>query len=147
MVAKTRGSPTSFTNIVHWNEGHNLSHGRATLSDGKLFFYNNTLVYRTSAEPYHNEVSGGFNETWGSYDCSPTPLGGTVDVRNNIFYIEGGHFKFGYCGQLRFTFVNNWITKGVIINAVSSTGTETNILGTGNPGFVDVAERIAGLGR
>lgn len=132
--------PTSFTNIVHWNEDHNIGQGRATLSDGKLFFYNNTLVYKTSAEPYHNEVNGVFNETWGSYDCSPKPLGGTVDVRNNIFYIEGGHFKFGYCGQLKFNFVNNWITKGVIINGVSSSGTDTNTLGTGNPGFVDVAK-------
>lgn len=126
-------------NYIHWNEDHQSGRGRATLPDGKLLFYNNTLVDRAASS-----VVTIFNATWGGYDCPSAPLLGTIDIRNNIFASLpaagrrlAGPIRFAYCGKENLEFGANWVSPAGTPHGARVRGWEGLISPAGNdPGFL-----------
>ncbi len=148
-------------NMIHWNEDSQSGHGRATLTGGKLFFYNNTIItvanqsdmgwnkgFLSRIRDWDNTSSkyNIFNVTYGAYDCPPGILRGVIDVRNNIFVslprTVGStvpHVQFGYCGRENFNFGKNWVSPGYVVHGATVTGTENLVTPASNdPGLVDV---------
>jgi hypothetical protein len=136
-------SDSIIQNMIHWNEDHYANVGRATLSGGKLFFYDNTVVAMADAtgwKPTHVM----FNGHYGGYDCPPNPLPGVIDVRNNIFAAlprtPGAavpQIRFGYCGKENFAFGKNWVTPGYTVNGAMVTGASNLVTpASNNPGFL-----------
>ena len=131
-------------NIVHWNEDHQAGQGRATLSTGRLYFYDNTVV--TVANQSDMSVFSVFNVTWGAYECH-SPTAGTIDLRNNIFAViprtTGSAIptqQFGYCGTENFNFGTNWISPGYTVHGGTVAGTANIVSPTNNdPSFVSLA--------
>jgi hypothetical protein len=129
-------------NLVHWNEDHQAGQGRATLSGGKLFFYDNTVV--TIADQADLGAFDVFNVTWGGYDCPPGSLAGVIDVRNNVFAslprTAGAPvpaLRFGYCGQENLAFGRNWVSPGWTAHGATVTGAGDLVSPAGDdPGFV-----------
>ena len=133
-------------NVIHWNQDdQEPGDGRADLSDGRLFFYDNTIL--TVANQSDMSQFDVFNVTWGSYDCPPGSPPGIIDVRNNVFAVlprTAGkpipQLRFGYCGQENFNFGKNWVSPGYTINGATVTG-QANLFSPidNNPGFVNAA--------
>lgn len=123
-------------NFVHWNEDHQMGQGRATEANGILYFYNNTIISLTNSN-----LASLFNQTYGGYDCSPTPLPGRIDVRNNVIYTTASSFRLGeYCKQAHFDFGTNWVSSGWENSFTEATGIENLIQGASNPGFVSLSD-------
>jgi hypothetical protein len=129
-------NPGGSGNYVHWNEDHQQGRGRAQEPDGRLYFYNNTIVSTTS-----DPLKSLFNETWGGYECPTVPLPGRIDVRNNIVYTTASKFRIGeYCKLARMDFGVNWVTPGFHLHVAESTGIASLVSPEGNdPGFVSLA--------
>lgn len=148
-------------NYFHWNEDHQAQgnngtpgpNGRATMENGRLYFYNNTVVTVGNRSDYGYWASFHlFNTTWGGYDCATEGTRpGIIDVRNNIFAViprtagsEVPTQQFAYCSDQNFNFGKNLVTAGWISNT-SGTVTGTDNLITmpvgGDFGFADVANR------
>ena len=115
-------------NYFHWNEDHQMGQGRATFSDGKLFFYNNTVL--TIANQSEMAYLRYFNTTWGGYECPPDSLPGIIDIRNNIFVVlprTAGKSvpiqQFAYCNNQNMNFGVNWVSPGWIVSHTSKAGT------------------------
>jgi hypothetical protein len=132
-------------NGIHWNGDQQSGQGRANEPNGRLYFYHNTVVSLTAAP-----LASLFNETWGGYDCPPTPLPGRIVAVDNIFYSTAPAFVLGeYCqgrngqypGVGRFDFGANWVSPGYTLQVTSdSTGAGNLYSPAGNdPGFVSVA--------
>lgn len=110
-----------YPNIVHWNEDHQAGRGRATESDGRLFFYHNTIVI-FSERTGNDDPYAIFNATWGGYECPEPAPRGVIDVRNNIIAVipvapEAGRpppIRLGYCRTENIELGPNWISPGVI---------------------------------
>lgn len=129
-------------NFVHWNEDHQAGHGRATLPDGQLFFYHNTIVIhptpaRDKTDPYYI-----FNGTWGGYECPDRALPGVIDVRNNLIVVipsaqkrQLTPIRLGYCRKEKIALGANWISPSVLRDG-NVTGWSKTIAPTDNaPGF------------
>jgi hypothetical protein len=136
-------------NLVHWNEDHGMSHGRAIQPGGKLFFYHNTVLTLLNAEYWPTPI---FNVTSGAYECEAGPFSGRIDVRNNVFALlpasSGGTpntYDFGYCGLENLDLGVNWVSPGWGLwrsGAANATGTASLLSPAGNvPGFVSVSAR------
>jgi hypothetical protein len=138
-------STNSNDNFMHWNEDHNLGHGRAAQSGGRLHYYDNTWVATLNATDVSSVLW--LNLQWGGYECPSGSLPGRVDVRNNIFAIlprtsgsAPAAVRFEYCGKANLDFGTNWISPGYAMTAASTTGTAGIVSPAGNdPGFVSVA--------
>lgn len=138
-------------NMVHWNEDHQANQGRATLSGGKLFFYDNTVLTVANQSDIGWDADSSavdmFNVTYGAYDCPPGVLPGVIDVRNNIFAMlprtAGSpvpRVRFGYCGKENFNFGKNWVTPGFEVHGAQVTGTANLVAPASNlPSFLNVA--------
>jgi hypothetical protein len=139
------------TNLVHWNEDHQAGRGRATLADGKLFFYANTVVIvANEADASYLSL---FNAHWGGYECPLGALPGTIDVRNNVIAVlprtpgaRTPQLRFGYCGSEGFSFGKNWVSPGWTLRGKQAvtgrgvSGVESLVSPAANdPGFVDLA--------
>ncbi len=139
IVNKTRGS-----NYVHWNEDHQQNQGRAVPPDGRLFFYDNTVV--TVADRSEMGLVTLFNGTWGAYDCPPHPPAGVIDVRNNVFAAlprtpgsAPPQIRFAYCGTENFELGRNWVSPGYELKGRAPGGVGNLVSPARNdPGFVDV---------
>jgi hypothetical protein len=130
-------------NYFHWNEDHQMGRGRATLTGGKLFFYDNTMLTianRSDMDSFHY-----FNATWGGYECPTGNLPGLVDIRNNIFAVlprtTGQAIptqQFAYCKNQNLNFGVNWVSpKWISHTSGTVTGTaELYSSAANNPGFV-----------
>ena len=124
-------------NLIHWNEDHQVGQGRAKEADGRLYFYNNTIVNMTN-------WAVEFNQTYGGYDCPSYALPGRIDFRNNIVYSGYTGYTFGeYChnaGQGNFDFGVNWVSPVYTLQAANTTGTANLFPSSGNtPGFTNLA--------
>lgn len=141
-ILMNRGSQ----NLVHWNEDHGAGIGRATLPNGRLFFYHNTvLTIADQADLWKFSV---FNTTSGSYDCVSNSLPGVIDVRNNMFVVlprtAGGptpEVKFAYCQTQNTAFGRNWVSPGWMIGSSATTTGLADLISPANnePGFVNAA--------
>lgn len=140
-VMVNRGS----SNVVHWNEDHQVGNGRATVAGGTLFFYHNTVV--TIADTAVNPISL-FNTTYGAYDCPPTAPPGIIDARNNIFAAlprtpgaSPVKLKFAYCQSQNFTFGRNWVSAGWTLGTTGTVVGVANLVvpAVNDPKFVDAA--------
>lgn len=137
-------------NFVHWNEDHYAGHGRATRSEGRLSFYDNTVVLLADEGDLWGGVSL-FNAEYGGYDCPGGPLPGVIDVRNNLLASlprtsgAGVPLNFGYCGLENVSLGVNWISpgwsglrSGAPHSSGSVTGAADAVSPAGNdPGFID----------
>lgn len=127
-------------NFIHWNEDHQAGRGRATLKDGKLLFYNNTIaIFAARADPAPLNI---FNATWGGYECPQADLPGTIDVRNNVIAVVPKSprdrlppIRLGYCGKERIHLGVNWISPGVFHRGVLVGADKTISPGNNDPGF------------
>jgi|GEM_PF-490380 len=133
-------------NYVHWNEDHQNNVGRANQAGGKLFFYHNTVL--TTANQTDTWAFHLFNTTYGSYDCNPSPLPGTIDARNNLIVLRPRtagaavpNFQLAYCPNTNLVLNNNWISPGWTTGSTASvTGVATTTSpAANNPDFVDPA--------
>jgi len=148
-------------NYFHWNEDHQAQgnngtpgpNGRATIDNGRLYFYHNTVVTVGNRSDYGYWASFHlFNTTWGGYDCATEGTRpGVVDVRNNIFAViprtTGSELptqQFAYCDDQNFNFGKNLVSAGWDTNT-SGTVTGADNLVTlpagGDFGFSNLTNR------
>lgn len=137
-------STNGVSNLVHWNEDHQLGVGRATRNGARLAFYNNT-VYVIGNDTGNNPQYL-FNSTYGAYECTSGSLPGVIDLRNNIFAsapsTSGGRpvlFRLAYCSNTTFNSGTNWITSGWTANTSSTIPGAAGMISTGSPAFVNAA--------
>jgi hypothetical protein len=122
--------------IIHWNEDHQVGHGRAIPADGRLFFYHNSVSI---------SASGTFtfmNEQFGGFDCPPDAQNGRMQLVNNLIALPtGSGLHFGYCSRERVDLDVNWVSPGWTNDKTAElTGTAKLVSPTANnPGFVDLA--------
>jgi hypothetical protein len=138
---------TRFPDYVHWNQDSTLAgHGRAEIADGKLLFYDNTILNIGNVEDYAAGVWWPFNFTWGGFDCAAQSPTGLVDLRNNIIASlprTAGHSpapaQFGFCNG-NFNFGTNWVSLGWTSKTTGAvTGTGNLVSPVDNvPAFVSV---------
>jgi hypothetical protein len=132
--------PNGSGNYVHWNEDHQQGRGRALEPDGRLYFYDNTIVCTTSGT-----LRSLFNETWGAYECPTGALPGRIDLRNNILYNTAASYKLGeWCyffnTLTHMDFGVNWVSPGFQLYVAESTGSASLVSPAGNdPGFVNLS--------
>jgi hypothetical protein len=129
-------NPNGSGNYVHWNEDHQQGRGRALEPNGRLYFYDNTIVSTTS-----DTLKSLFNQTWGGYECPTGTLPGRIDFRNNILYTTMSTFRLGeYCNMGRIDFGVNWVSPGGQLYLAESTGSSSLVSPAGNdPGFVSLS--------
>jgi len=134
-------------NLVHWAEDQGQSRGRHLRPNGRLYFYNNSILTLADQQYWPTYM---FNETEGAYECGSSSAG-RIDVRNNIFLGRAATagrtanpLQWAYCGTENFDFGVNWVSPGVTNWQKSGPGTVT---GTGNlvspanndPGYLNIA--------
>jgi hypothetical protein len=137
------GSP-----VIHW-DGDHYAGGRATTPGATLYFYNNTWVI-----DQNTYVNGGMFSVQDAGDDCPSTITGTIDARNNIFYMMdpqggAGDLWWASCANTNMNFANNWVTGpmagncgpgswgGGVCNG-TFTGTQSNFISTGTPNFTDL---------
>ena len=112
-------------NFLHWNEDHQVGAGRALEPNGRLYFYDNTIVDTSGLDLL-------FIEQFGAYECPSTNLPGRVDFRNNLVYSTAGTYQLGeYCygrpdtsyAHGNWDFGANWVSPTWSFRGSSVTGT------------------------
>jgi hypothetical protein len=136
---------------IHW-DGDHYGGGRATASNTRLYFYDNTWVYKGTYNQYDKGPIFSIQDA--GDDCPSGSLTSLIDVRNNIFYSMGTNPKFLHlasCGNTNMVLQNNWISPQwdtCSWAACSGTITGTNTFtspANNDPGFVDIANFDAHL--
>jgi hypothetical protein len=138
IVNRTNSEP----DFVHWNEDHYMGQGRATEPNGRLYFYNNTIISTTDAD-----LSSLFNETYGGFDCPTTALSGRIVMTNNILYSTATSFKLGeYCNHSNsgigyIDFGANWVSPGYALQVAAGSTGSSNLFSPANniPGFINLS--------
>jgi hypothetical protein len=142
-VLISSGATINGPNLVHWNEDHQQSVGRAVAPGGRLFFYHNTVLVLANQADFHSFHI--FNTTWGGYDCPGASRAGVIDARNNIFAVlprsPGATtplMQFAYCRDTNLAFGRNWVSPGWVSGTTGTlSGTGSFVSPRGNsPGFV-----------
>ncbi|MGK0499543.1 MAG: parallel beta-helix repeat protein [Oceanicoccus sp.] len=148
-------------NYFHWNEDHQAQgnngtagpNGRATMENGRLFFYNNTVVTVGNLSDFGYAASVTlFNTTFGAYECATEGTRpGVIDLRNNIIVsiprTAGSAVpthKLAYCDDQNFNLGKNLFTSGWISNTngnVTGADNVINLPGSASIGFVNSAAR------
>jgi len=133
---------TNHAITFHWNGDNSAStHGRATVSGGKLLFYNNTVVDVGNTTDDWQGLYYIFSSRGGSGDCLAQAIPGVIDIRNNVFAgISAGSGQlvpsFDDCANANHVFGVNWSQTGYDLGTVATRTGESNIISGTSPGFI-----------
>lgn len=151
LFLQVTGDTNSGSGAIHW-DGDHYAGGRATETDTRLYFYNNTWVFRGDETWYPHTI---FSVQDAGDNCPSGTLTSKIDVRNNIFYsfaktIGSNPIPLAWasCPNTNIDLYNNWTSPGWSLCNWGGSGSCSNGIITGtvnvvspsnnNPGFVDI---------